>query len=215
MSPIMRTGIDRVFGGGLSPAEAVKRILADVQNKGDAALRHYSAAFDGKAPNDFEVEKGVWVEAFEMLEPALQDALTLAAEQITSFHTKQLRTSWIDFNEEGALGQMVRPLERVGIYTPSGTAVYPSSLLMTAIPARVAGVSEIIVCAPQMADGHVSPLILAAAKIAKVDRLFQLGGAQAIGAMAYGTESVPSVDKICGPGNIFVVLAKREVYGTV
>ncbi|MBA3337933.1 MAG: histidinol dehydrogenase [Chloroflexia bacterium] len=215
LSPIMREGIDRVFGVGCSAAEAVSQILTDVRTKGDGALRHYSLTFDGEAPERFEIDRRDWDRSFDALEPTLRDALALAAEQIASFHRKQLRTSWFDYNEEGALGQIVRPLERVGIYTPSGTAIYPSSLLMTAIPARVAGVSEIIVCAPPGPDGCVSPLILAAAKVAEVDRLFQLGGAQAIAAMAYGTESVPRVDKICGPGNIFVVLAKRQVYGVV
>jgi histidinol dehydrogenase len=126
-----------------------------------------------------------------------------------------LRTSWLDYSDEGALGQVVRPLDRVGVYTPGGTAAYPSSLLMTAIPARVAGVGEIIVCTPGGAGGDVSPLVLAAAEVAGVDRLFRIGGAQAIAALAYGTETVPHVDKIFGPGNIFVVLAKRHVYGLV
>jgi histidinol dehydrogenase len=121
----------------------------------------------------------------------------------------------MDYSPEGALGQVVRPLDRVGIYTPGGTAVYPSSLLMTAIPARVAGVREIIVCSPSGPDGRVSPLVLAAAEVAKVDRLFAVGGAQAIGAMAYGTATIPHVDKILGPGNIFVVLAKQQVFGIV
>src|SRR5690606_5964840 len=121
----------------------------------------------------------------------------------------------IDFSPDGALGQVVRPLDRVGLYAPGGTAPYPSSLLMTAIPARVAGVQEIVGCAPPESDGRVAPITAAAADIAGVDRLFKIGGAQAIGAMAYGTESVPKVDKILGPGNIFVVLAKRHVYGEV
>jgi histidinol dehydrogenase len=135
-----------------------------------------------------------------------------AAVQIETFHRHQVRTSWLDTSADGILGQLVRPLERVGIYAPGGTAVYPSSLLMTAVPARVAGVEEVIVCSPPH-NGHVSDLILAAAQVAKADRVFQIGGAQAIAAMAYGTESVPHVDKICGPGNIFVVLAKQKLYG--
>ncbi|MEA2594332.1 MAG: histidinol dehydrogenase, partial [Thermomicrobiales bacterium] len=147
-------------------------------------------------------------------DPQLVTALEVAAEQIAAFHRKQLRTSWIDFTPEGALGQIVRPLERIGVYAPGGTAVYPSSVLMAAVPARVAGVSEVFVCSPPT-GGQVSPLILAAAKVAGVDRVFQVGGAQAIGAMAYGTASIPHVDKIFGPGNIFVVLAKQRVYGTV
>ena len=149
------------------------------------------------------------------LDPDLQEALYLAAEQIAAFHRKQLRTSWLDLQRGGALGQVVRPLDRVGVYTPGGTAVYPSSLLMTAVPARVAGVQEIIVCTPRGPSGEISPLVLAAAEVAGVDRVFRIGGAQAIAAMAYGTETVPHVDKIYGPGNIFVVLAKRRVFGIV
>lgn len=215
LSPRMREGVRRVFGADLSADEVVRRILADVQAQGDAAVRRYTAAFQGSVPDRLEVPRQEWRAALESLDPALQEALWLSAEQIASFHRKQLRTSWLDYSEEGALGQVVRPLERIGVYTPGGTAVYPSSLLMTAIPARVAGVTEIVVCSPAGPDGSVSPLILAAAEVANVDRLFAIGGAQAIAALAFGTESVPHVDKIYGPGNIFVVLAKRHVYGIV
>ena len=215
LSPRMRDGVRRVFGADLSADDVVRTILADVRDEGDAALVRYSAAFDGYAPAQLEVPRIEWQAALAALDPALQDALRLAADQIAAFHRKQIRTSWLDFSDEGALGQIVRPLERVGVYTPGGTAVYPSSLLMTAIPARVAGVSEIIVCTPAGADGSVSPLVLAAAEVAGIDRVFRVGGAQAIGAMAFGTDSIPHVDKIYGPGNIFVVLAKRHVYGIV
>jgi histidinol dehydrogenase len=215
LSPKMQDGIRRVFGEDLTADETVARILEDVRQEGDAAVREYSLAFQGKLPASLEVPRSSWKRAFDALDPELQDALRLSAAQIETFHRKQLRTSWMDYSAEGALGQIVRPLERVGIYTPGGTAVYPSSLLMTAIPARVAGVSEIVVCSPSGPDGKVSPLILAAAEVANVDRLFAVGGAQAIGAMAYGTETIPHVDKILGPGNIFVVLAKQQVYGTV
>jgi histidinol dehydrogenase len=215
LSPKMQDGIRRVFGEDLSADETVARILEDVRQEGDAAVREYSLAFQGKLPANLEVPRSAWQRALEALDPELQDALRLSAGQIEAFHRKQLRTSWMDYSAEGALGQVVRPLERVGIYTPGGTAVYPSSLLMTAIPARVAGVNEIIVCSPSGPDGKVSPLVLAAAEVANVDRLFAVGGAQAIGAMAYGTETIPHVDKILGPGNIFVVLAKQRVYGIV
>ncbi len=215
LSPRMQEGIRRVFGADLSADEVVRRILDDVRIGGDAAVRRYAAEFQGSAPAHLEVPRADWRGALERLDPDLKEAMTLAAEQIATFHRKQLRTSWLDYSDEGALGQVVRPLDRVGIYTPGGTAVYPSSLMMTAIPARVAGVSEVIVCSPPGPDGVVSPLILAAAEISNVDRLFSVGGAQAIGAMAYGTESVPHVDKIYGPGNIFVVIAKREVFGIV
>ena len=215
LSPKMQDGIRRVFGEDLTADEAVARILEDVRQEGDSAVREYSLALQGKIPANLEVPRGAWTRAFEALDPDLQDAFRLSALQIENFHRKQLRTSWMDYSPEGALGQVVRPLDRVGIYTPGGTAVYPSSLLMTAIPARVAGVNEIIVCSPSGPDGKVSPLVLAAAEVANVDRLFAVGGAQAIGAMAYGTATIPHVDKILGPGNIFVVLAKQQVYGIV
>jgi histidinol dehydrogenase len=215
LSEQMQEGVRRVFGADLSADEVVHRILRDVRTEGDEAVRRYTVAIQGDAPAQFEVPHATWKAALEQLDPALCNALYLAAEQITAFHRKQLRTSWIDYSEEGALGQVVRPLDRVGIYTPGGTAVYPSSLLMTAIPARVAGVPEVVVCTPPGPNGAISPLILAAAEVAGIDRLFAVGGAQAIGAMAFGTETIPHVDKIYGPGNIFVVLAKREVFGVV
>lgn len=215
LTPGLQEGVRRVFGADLSADEVVRRILSDVRESGDAALRKYAAAFQGQAPLRFEVPRSDWRNALESLAPNLQEALRVSAAQITAFHEKQLRTSWFDYSEEGALGQVVRPLERIGVYTPGGIAIYPSSLLMTAIPARVAGVEEIIVCSPPTADGHVSPLVLAAAEVANVDRLFAIGGAQAIGAMAFGTQSIPHVDKILGPGNIFVVLAKQHVFGIV
>lgn len=214
LSPRMQEGIRRIFGQDLTAHEVVDRILRDVQREGDAAIRRYTDAIDGGAPDSLEVPKADWDYAYDAIAPELRDAMELAAEQIANFHKKQLRTSWFDFTDEGTLGQIVRPLDRVGVYAPGGTAVYPSSLLMTAVPAKVAGVQEIFVCSPPH-NGAVSPLILAAAKIAGVDRVFQVGGAQAIGAMAYGTETIPHVDKILGPGNIFVVLAKQRVYGSV
>lgn len=215
LSDRMKAGIERVFGSPLTADQVVDRILKDVREQGDEAVRHYTTAFDGKAPEHFEVPRDHWQAAADSIDPELLDALKVSAERIRAFHEKQVRTTWIDFSEGGALGQLIRPLERIGIYTPGGTALYPSTLLMTAIPAKVAGVNEIIVCSPPGRDGSVSPLILAAALVAGVDRIFQVGGAQAIGAMAFGTESIPHVDKIYGPGNIFVVLAKQRVYGIV
>ncbi len=214
LSDSARQGIRRIFGKDLSASEVVDLILERVRTEGDRAVRELTAQIDNATLERFEVPKPEWESAFASLDAGLQDALKTSADQIASFHEKQKRTSWIDFTDEGALGQIVRPLERVGVYAPGGSAVYPSSLLMTAVPARVAGVGEIVVCSPPH-RGEVSPLILAAAWVAGVDRLFQIGGAQAIGAMAYGTESIPHVDKIFGPGNIFVVLAKKKVYGVV
>lgn len=214
LSPRMREGVRRIFGSDLTAHQVVERILADVRSEGDFAVVRYTEAIDGTAPASLEVPRAEWDRAYGELDPTLRNAMELAAEQIAAFHRKQLRTSWIDYSDEGALGQVIRSLDRVGVYAPGGTAVYPSSLLMTAVPAKVAGVAEVVVCSPPH-QGAVSPLILAAARIAGVDRVFQIGGAQAIGAMAYGTESVPHVDKILGPGNIFVVVAKQLVYGAV
>ncbi len=215
LSERMQVGIERVFDERLSASQVVDRILGDVRREGIAAVRRYTEAFDGLAPDEFEVPAEAWHAASESLEPGLLDALKTSAERVRDFHEKQVRTSWLDFGDGGALGQIIRPLERVGIYTPGGTALYPSTLIMTAIPARVAGVEEIIVCSPPGPDGQVAPVILAAAAIAGVDRVFKAGGAQAIAAMAYGADPIPHVDKIHGPGNIFVVLAKQKVYGTV
>jgi histidinol dehydrogenase len=215
LSPWMREGIRRVFGADLTAEQVVDRILTEVRDEGDAAVLRFSAALDGETDAHFEVPRSAWQEALAGLDPELQDALRLAADQITAFHRKQLRTSWVNYSDEGALGQILRPLDRVGVYAPGGTAIYPSSLLMTAVPARVAGVREIIVCTPGGRDGEVSPLVLAAAEVAGVDRVFRIGGAQAIAAMAFGTATVPHVDKIYGPGNIFVVLAKQRVFGIV
>ncbi|GAB4210331.1 MAG: histidinol dehydrogenase [Roseiflexaceae bacterium] len=207
---------ERLFGARLTPAEAVDRIIRDVRERGDAALRHWSSVLDGVTPEVFEVPREQIEQALAGLESELVEAMRLAAGEIERFHRRQSRNTWVDFGVEGALGQIVVPLQRVGLYAPGGSAPLPSSLLMAAIPARVAGVEEIIVCSPpQRATGRVSELVLAAAAVAGVDRVFSLGGAQAIAAMAYGSESVPQVDKIAGPGNLFVVLAKRAVYGVV
>jgi histidinol dehydrogenase len=214
--PALLDGIERIFGARLSPAEAVDRIIRDVRARGDEALLDWSAQLDNGRREALEVPRARWQAAAEALEPQLLDALRLAAAEIERFHRRQARNSWVDFSVEGALGQIVVPLQRVGLYAPGGSAPLPSSLLMAAIPARVAGVEEIIVCSPpQRATGEVHDLVLAAAHVAGVDRVFALGGAQAIAGMAYGTASVPQVDKIAGPGNLFVVLAKRAVYGVV
>lgn len=214
LSEAARHGIRRVFGEDLTAEQVVDRILADVRDTGDAAVRRYTEAFDGVIPHPMEVPRSMWDGALASLDTDLVAALELAARQIEAYHRKQVRTSWIDWTDEGALGQIVRPIDRIGIYVPGGLAAYPSSLLMTAVPARVAGVSEVTVCAPPGMRG-ISPVVLAAAAVAGVDRVFQVGGAQAIGAMAYGTASIPTVDKIYGPGNIFVVTAKRRVAGAV
>jgi histidinol dehydrogenase len=214
--PALLDAIEQRFGARLMPAEAVERIIRDVRGRGDAALREWTARLDGTRRSAFEVPRARWRRAAASLDPALLGALELAAGEIERFHRKQARNSWVDFSVEGALGQIVVPLQRVGIYAPGGSAPLPSSLLMAAIPARVAGVEEIVVCSPPQRDtAEVAEIVLAAAHVAGVDRVFALGGAQAVAALAYGTESVPQVDKIAGPGNLFVVLAKRAVYGVV
>jgi histidinol dehydrogenase len=195
---------------------AVAAIIAEVRNEGDAALRSLTERFDGVALGAIEVPRSRWEAAAASLDPQLIEALKLAAAQLRRFHQRQARNSWVDWNVEGAVGQLVVPLQRVGIYVPGGAAPLPSSLLHAAIPARVAGVDELIACSPpQRGSQEPAPVVLAAALVAGVDRLFSVGGAQAIAAMAYGTASVPRVDKIAGPGNRYVILAKRAVYGAV
>lgn len=207
--------IEEVFGKPMTAHEVVAKIIADVRVEGDTAVMRYTRAFDGTAPDRFEVSKADWDDAWEDVGPELQSALTTAADRIRSFHEKQTRPTWFEPDELGIFGQIVRPLDRVGIYTPGGSAALPSSLLMTAIPATVAGVNEVVVSAPPRHHSGVAPVILAAARIAGIDRVFSIGGAQAIAALAFGTESVPPVDKILGPGNIFVATAKRQVFGIV
>ncbi len=215
LSPTAAAKLAEVFGSDIPAREAVDRIVSDVAADGDAAVHRYTAAFDRAVPRQLEVPRSEWARAWNALEAGLRESMEIAAAQVRAFHEQQRRTHWFTTTDFGIFGQLIRPLERIGIYTPGGSAAYPSSLLMTAVPARVAGVDEIVVCAPPGRDGFVSPLILAAAHLAQVDRLFAIGGAQAVAAMAYGTETVPHVDKIFGPGNIFVALAKQRVFGVV
>ncbi|OGN91392.1 MAG: histidinol dehydrogenase [Chloroflexi bacterium RBG_13_50_10] len=204
----------RTRRGKSSPEETVKRILAEVRDKGDKALFSYTKKLDGVEISSLEVSKSEISDAYGKVDKKLVSALRLAANRIKQFHSMCKQRLESSFLSRG-LGRQINPLNRVGIYVPGGTAAYPSTLLMTAIPAGVAGVKEIIVVTPPQKDGTVPPATLVAADIAKVNRIFKIGGAQAIAALAFGTESVPKVDKICGPGNVFVVTAKRMVYGTV
>lgn len=213
-SPALKQRIRDVFSRELTLDEAVARILSEVRARGDSALFDYGRSIDGVELNQLEVTQEEIAESRNVVGKELMSALELAAERVRSFHVAQKRNLGLEF-VEGGLGFLVRPLERVGIYVPGGKASYPSTVLMTAIPARVAGVGEVVVATPPAPDGTVPATTLAAAGIAGVDRIFKVGGAQAVAAMAYGTESVPRVDKICGPGNIFVTLAKKQVYGTV
>jgi histidinol dehydrogenase len=211
ISPSLAQSLQRVFGEPLTVEQAVERILADVRVRGDEAVLDWTEKIAGARPQTLIVPPVEIEAAYEQLPATVRDALHFAAERIRTFHEKQPMHSWIDWREGGgALGQMIRPLERVGVYAPGGTAPYPSTLLMCAVTARAAGVAEIVVATPGGA-----PVLLAAAKVAGVETVYRAGGAQAIGAMAYGTASLPKVDKIVGPGNIFVTLAKRQVYGLV
>ena len=197
--------------------ETVKEIIAAVRQRGDAALFELSAKFDriDLTTDNIEVSETEIDAAMAVVSAESLAALQLAAERIADYHAKQKQETWLSTDEDDVLvGQMVRPLDRVGIYVPGGKAAYPSSVLMNAIPAKVAGVKEVIMVVP-MPGGEVNSYVLAAAKIAGVDRIFKLGGAQAVAALAYGTESVPRVDKITGPGNIYVAIAKRLVFGQV
>ncbi len=194
--------------------QTVRQITDEVRDRGDAALFDYTQKFDGIKLTSLEVGKDKITEAYQQVDSELVSALKLAAERIRAFHTAQKEAIWGEVAQPG-LSQLIRPLERVGVYVPGGTAAYASTVLMTAIPARVAGVKEVILTTPPRSDGTVSPLALVATDIAQVYRTFSIGGAQAIAALAYGTESIPKVDKIYGPGNIFVMLAKKLVYGVV
>lgn len=195
---------------------AVSEILYNVQQYGDTSVREYTMKFDGSVPENPEISKEELDASIEQCDSDFIYALYKAAENIRDFHTRQKQQSWLEPKENGViLGQRIRGLKRVGIYVPGGTAAYPSSVLMNAIPAKIAGVEEIIMVTPPRKDGTANPDILAAAKIAGVDRVFLMGGAQAVAALAYGTETVPKVDKIVGPGNIYVATAKKLLYGTV
>lgn len=198
----------------LAHKDAVEKILADVRQRGDAALKELAKKFDGVSLKNLAVSDDEIAAAYKNVEQSLIDALNTAADRIRAFHQTQLRYAVKEFMEEG-VGQIVNPIERVGVYVPGGTASYPSTVLMTVIPARVAGVKEITVVTPPGKGGSVPPATLVAADIAGADSIFKVGGAGAIAALAYGTKSITKVDKICGPGNIFVTIAKRLVYGEV
>jgi histidinol dehydrogenase len=200
--------IARIFGEPLSPDAAVSRLLADVQKRGDTALREWTKRIDGIELDDLAVPSSAAVDQ------SLISSLQFAADRIRAFHAQQPIPSWM--NVEGTLGQKATPLTRVGVYVPGGSAPLPSSLLMCVIPAQVAGVKEIVVCTPPgKPNGDIPPVILAAAHICGIEKVYRIGGAQAIAAMAFGTASVSRVDKIVGPGNLFVTLAKRQVFGIV
>ena len=210
----LATQIECVFKEKLSPQQVVEHILSDVHDRGDGALFYYTNKLDGVELDSLEVSKQEILAARDVVERKLISALELAAKRIQDFHLAYACKRGVIFVNP-CLGRQIRPLDKVGLYIPGGTAAYPSTVLMTAIPAKVAGVKEIIITSPPAKNGSIPAPTLVAADIAGVSRVFKVGGAQAIAALAFGTESVPKVDKICGPGNIFVTLAKKMVYGTV
>ena len=197
-------------------AAIVADILADVRENGDTAVKAYCAKFDKAELTSLEVTPEEIQEAISQVEPEFLDILREAAENIRSFHSRQVRNSFVIADKPGiVLGQKITPIEKVGVYVPGGTAAYPSTVLMDTIPAKIAGCPQLVMVTPPGRDGKVNPAILAAASIAGVDRIFKVGGAQAIAALAYGTQSIPKVDKIVGPGNAFVAEAKKQVFGRV
>jgi histidinol dehydrogenase len=208
--------IEAIFHERIAPSEAVTRILRDIRTHGDAALRSWTEKLDGASPDRFLVPSRDLQTALDSISPYERAALELAARRIQDFYTKQPLTSWLTQEMGGALGQLIRPIQRVGLYIPGGTAPLPSSVLMSAVPAKVAGVKEIVLAVPpRRGTASIVPIILAAAALVGVEEVYAMGGAQAIGALAYGTESIRAVDKIFGPGNLFVTLAKKQVFGDV
>jgi histidinol dehydrogenase len=215
LPPAVRETVRRVFGAELDASAVVDRILRDVRQEGDAAVRRYNQQIDGVThEGPLEVSRAEVEASYSQIDSALVDALRLAAGRIRDYHALQMKHAARSFEEKG-LGQLVRPIERVGLYIPGNKVIYPSTLLMTALPARAAGVAELVMVTPAREDGSVAPVKLVAADIAGVDRIFRAGGVQGIAALAYGTDSVPRVDKICGPGNIFVTIAKQRLFGQV
>lgn len=215
LSPKVREANKKTFGKDLTAVELVRRIVGDVRHEGDAAVLRYTKLIDRVdfAPKDFLVSEAEYAAAEKEADPAVVVSLRKAAANVRKYHEEQKPNSWMTYREKGSiLGQSLIPLDRVGIYVPGGTAAYPSSVIMNAVPASVAGVSEIIMMVPPK-NGKINPYVLIAAREAGVKRIYKIGGAQAIAAMAFGTETIPRVDKITGPGNIFVTLAKKEVYG--
>jgi len=208
----LRRGVLRVWDDP-SAVRTVVEILDSVRSRGDAALREYTARLDGVDVERLEVPKEEWRAAYRSVPRSLRDALETVAGRVRDFHQRCLPKTWVDLQK--GFGELFNPVDRAGVYCPGGSAAYPSTVLMAAIPARVAGVRDVVVATPPQRDGSATAVVLAAAHVAGVDRVFRAGGAQAIAAMAYGPESVPKVDIVCGPGNIYVTLAKRMVFGEV
>lgn len=217
LSPKIREGNRKLFGADLTASQVVDRIVSEVREEGDDAVIKYTKLLDGTdfTPEEFLAGEADFRAAEEAADPAVMASLTKAIGNVRRYHEEQKPRSWLTNREKGSiLGQTVTPLERVGIYVPGGTAAYPSSVVMNAVPAAVAGVGEIVMMCPPR-DGKLNPYVLLAARAIGVERIYKIGGAQAVAALAFGTETIPRVDKITGPGNIFVTLAKKAVYGHV
>src|SRR6185312_16104386 len=210
----MRETTFRAFGQELSPDEVVRRVIRDVREDGDNAVRFYNSLFDGAQADELRVTAEETRAAYDSVGAEIVEALKFAADRIRRYHEQQLRGSLMDFNQNG-LGQMTRAIQRIGVYVPGTRAPLPSTVLMCAVPARVAGVDELFLTSPILPDGSVPAVKLVAADIAGVDGVFKAGGSQGIAAFAYGTETFPRVDKICGPGGLFVTIAKKQVFGDV
>lgn len=217
-SPDAMLSIVRQYTQQTTDMEIERRVYDIIENvcaNGDAALREYSEKFDGVKLDDFKVDQSIIDAAWDNLPEDLKHALLVAKKNITEFHSREIEQGFVDMDTPGITrGQKVTPLARVGLYVPGGTAAYPSTIMMTALPAKIAGVKEIIMVTPPQKDG-INPAVLGAAKLAGVDAVYQVGGAQGVAALAYGTEQIPKVDKIVGPGNIYVATAKRQVFGQV
>ena len=216
LSPAIQAKNRELYGEDLTASQSVDRSVTSVRQEGDAAVIRYTEMFDGAvlSPEDFLVSEAEYQAAAEAVDPAVVASLQKAIANVRSYHMEQKPKSWMTYREHGSiLGQSVLPLDRVGIYVPGGTAAYPSSVIMNAVPAMVAGVGEIVMMVPASKEGRINPYVLVAAKEIGVQKVYKIGGAQAIAAMAFGTETIPRVDKITGPGNLFVTLAKKAVYG--
>jgi histidinol dehydrogenase len=214
--PAVAERLKALFGAPITPAEAVARILGEVRQEGDPALYRWELALDGSSLPSLRIPAEELAAALAALPLDLRRALEQSAERVREFYRRQPLTSWVSQELGGTLGQLIRPIRRVGLYIPAGTSPLPSTVIMSAVPAQVAGVKEIVLAAPPgRATGKVAPVILATAALLGVDEVYALGGAQAIAALAYGTQSIPPVDKIFGPGNLFVTLAKKQLFGTV
>jgi histidinol dehydrogenase len=216
VTPALQESITALFGEPITPSQAVDRILKDIRSRGDAALLEWTVNLDGNRSGSLRVPESEIHSALETLPAEQRLALEQAASRIRRFHERQPLTSWMTQELGGTLGQLIRPIHRVGLYIPAGTAPLPSSVLMSAVPAQVAKVPEIVLAVPpQRKTGKIAPVILAAAALLGLNEVYAMGGAQAIAALAFGSESIPPVDKIFGPGNLFVTLAKRQVFGVV